>query len=94
MKWFCDNENEAERECFNTEKEALDKANEWIQSYLDRDGWSEIVDFIHVCKITHSSKECDRQDRPDTIDEEGCDGEGEYWPSNLDYKINYKMKPI
>lgn len=28
------------------------------------------------------------------LDEEGCDGEGEYWDSEWEYKCNYKLAPV
>lgn len=77
---------------FGTEKERDEYADKAIQGYMDEDGWHEDVTGIIAGKVTHSTKETDRVDRPadEDIDEEGCDGEGSYW-GDMGFKCNYRL---
>jgi hypothetical protein len=75
--------------------EARDKfASECIEKYLCSDGWSEEVDNVVAGVVTHRAQQTNREDRPDELDEEGCDGEGVYWELDIDYMCNYRILPI
>lgn len=78
---------------FATEQERDDHAHDVIQAYLD-DCWDEEVTNVTGGMITHQSTQVDREDRPDTVNEEGICGEGGYWPDDVEYKCNYELKPI
>jgi len=67
-------------------------AKECIQSYLD-DWWNESVSRIVAGVLTHRVKQTDREERPDTLDEDGCDEDGYAW-GDYDYSCNYELLPI
>ena len=78
---------------YATEEERDKHAEECIQEYLD-DGWSEEVVFVMAGKITHRATQVDLEKRPDNLDEDNLDEEGNYWDSDWDYKCNYELRPI
>lgn len=78
---------------FETEKQALEYAEECILSYLD-DGWNEDVVHIAVGKITHRPKKCNVIERPDILDEDNYAEDGTYWPEEWDYVCGYEMTVI
>ena len=89
--WFCfDGDN---YEYFATEEEAVTASETAIQYYLD-ESWDECVENVLVGKITRKSTQTNVVQRPDEIDEEDCDGQGEYWPSNCEYKCDYEALPL
>lgn len=91
-KWFCD-DGEGNLQYFETEKEALDSAASDIAGWMD-DRWSEQVQDVKVGVITHMAAQINREDRPDDLDDEGYDEDGEHWESDLEYQCNYVMLPI
>jgi len=83
-------------EFFKTREDADARAVEFIAEWLgDSEGWGEDADKVFVAQIVARSTQCDRVDRPDDedFDEEGCDGEGEYWEPDCECRCNYKLLP-
>lgn len=78
---------------FKTEKDRDDFAKLEIAEYLD-DGWMEEVEGIMAGKITHTTQQTNRTEKPDNLDEDGLDGEGLYWAPEWDYVCNYELIPI
>lgn len=78
---------------FETIEERDKYAADCIQQYLN-DAWSKEVTSVVAGVVTHSVQEIDRKDRPENLDEEGCDGEGIYWDSGCEYICNYKLLPV
>ena len=78
---------------FETIEERDKFAEECIRQYLD-DAWSEEVVHVVAGVVTHSAQQTERQDRPEELDEEGCDGDGIYWDPDLEYRCNYEMLPL
>lgn len=77
---------------YRTAEERDAAAADRIRDYLD-DTWSDEVMGVFAGTVTHVAAEVDRADRPADLDAEGCDGEGEYWPDDCDYKCNYALRP-
>lgn len=78
--------------CYFKSKEDRDAAASGvIQGYLD-DGWSEEVERVVAGEVTHTCQQTNVEHRPseDQIDEEGCDGEGNYW-GDYEYRCNYEL---
>ena len=78
---------------FDNPKERDEFAESCIQNYL-QDCWDEQVTNVVVGEVTHQATQVDRRERPEEIDEEGCDGEGTYWDDDWLYTCNYKLLPI
>lgn len=78
-----------------TEDEAIEDGADAIREHLDCDnGWSENVDEVIVGKVVLKSTQCEVRRRPEVLDEEGCDEDGQYWDSDWDCICNYKLLPI
>ena len=80
-------------EFFATRAEAEEAAQPLIEAWLDYE-WGEEVEGVFVGRAFMVSTQVDRKDRPDDLDEEDCDGEGEYWPNDIAYMCNYKLMPV
>jgi hypothetical protein len=91
-KYFCQSPDGTD--FFETEKEALEYATKIIESCLDGGEWCEEVEDIICGIVTHKTVMTDKVMKPDNIDEEGCDGEGNWWDSDCDFKCNYEIKRI
>lgn len=74
---------------FSTESERDSYAESVISEYLD-EGWNEEVECVVAGKVTHSTQMVDKEERPDNLDEDTCDTEGNYW-GEFDYKCGYKL---
>jgi hypothetical protein len=79
-----------EFETFSTEAEAIAVAKLLIPKYLVNGVWEDGVDEIKVGCFTHQVSEIDR---PQDLDEHGCDREGNSWGDLLEYKCNYDLVP-
>lgn len=75
---------------YKTEADRDAAAQEIIDNYLD-DTWGEEVENVCCGVVTHSVQMTNRRDRPDDLDEEGCDGSRQYWPDDVEYFCNYEM---
>lgn len=91
--WFCFDGDDYEY--FSTEEEAIEASKSAIQFYLD-ETWDECVENVQVGKVTGITRQINVVQRPDDeeLDEEGCDGQGEYWPEEIAYKCDYKVLPL
>ena len=78
---------------FETEQEAKANAQQSVDLSLD-EFWSEDVDRICYGRVTHAATQVNRSDRPESLDEEGYDEDGEYWPADCEFKCNYELLPI
>lgn len=78
---------------FKTELERDFALDIEIQEYLDAcDGWNEEVEFITVGKVSGTVIKVDVEHRPsdEDLDEDDCDGEGQHWDNDFQFKCNYK----
>jgi len=80
-------------ETFATKELCEKSAEDSIQNYLG-DGWDESVVNVVMGVITHEATQFDREERPDDVNEDGDDGNGEFWAEEWAYKCNYKMMPL
>lgn len=64
-----------------------------IQSYLD-DGWDEEVENVIAGEVTHTCQKTEVEKRPDQLDEDGQDADGNYWAEEWDEKCNYDLIPL
>ena len=65
-----------------------------VGAYLDCDEWNDEVEMVCAGVVTHRAAQIDRQDRPDHLDDDGCDEEGIYWDQDIKYRCDYAMRPI
>jgi hypothetical protein len=86
--WAADNEFET----YLTQAEAVAAAKLLISKYLVDGVWEDGIDEIKVGCFTHEMVEIDRVDRPQDLDEHGCDREGNSW-GDLEFKCNYDLVP-
>lgn len=85
--WFCFDGDDFEY--FATQEEALEASVKAIEFYCD-EGWDEAVNNVLVGKATHTAQQTKIVMRPDNIDEEGLDEQGEEWLSHISYKCSYE----
>ena len=78
---------------FKTELIRDEYANVAIQGYL-HDGWDDQVVNVVSGTLTGSASMINVEIKPDSIDDEGCDSEGYYWPNECDYRCDYKLMPL
>lgn len=76
-----------------TEQEAKAGAERAIDDSLD-ELWSESVDQICYGRVIMVATQCDREERPDSIDDDGISDDGDYWPEHCEFKCNYRLDPI
>lgn len=75
-----------------TEDRDKDQGNV-IQAYLD-DGWDEEVENVVAGEVTHTCQKINIEHRPEKLDEDGHDEDGNYWAAEWDYKCNYDLVPV
>ena len=84
-----------EFETFATLAEQEKSSKEIIASYLENnDEWPEEVTGILSGIITQKATKCDVLNRPEKLDNEGYDEDGQYWSEGIDYICNYEMRRI
>jgi hypothetical protein len=64
-----------------------------IQSYLV-DGWDEDVQQIIAGEVTRACEKINVEHRPEQVDEEGNDEQGNYWAEEWSYKCDYDLLPL
>ena len=82
---------------FKSEEARAEVAAEAIQEYKDVDnGWSEEVERICMGEVSFICTQTNVQERPpaEELDEEGNDGEGRYWPEDVEKFCEYEMLPL
>lgn len=62
-----------------------------IASYRADDGWDDEVENVVAGEITHTCEKTDLQLRPDQVDEDGLDEEGNYWAESWAYRCDYDL---
>lgn len=65
-----------------------------VEGYRSLDGWDEEVENVCCGTLTHVTRMLDRQDRPDDLDEDGIDGDGVYWPEDVDFMGTYTLVSV
>jgi hypothetical protein len=78
---------------YRTASDRDEHAKEVIAGYL-QDGWSEETEHICAGEVTHIAQVLDKTMRPDDLDEDGIDGEGNYWEDDMAWRGNYTLEPI
>lgn len=78
---------------FKTLKERDSYASDAIQSCL-HDNWDEGVTNIVAGVITARTKQTNVRQRPDNLDENGCDEDGHCWDESWSHTCNYELIPI
>lgn len=79
---------------FKTADERDRYAADCIHQYPETDGWAEDVVSVVAAVVTHSAQQIGLEDRPDNLDEYGCDDDGTYWERDCEYRCNYKLLPV
>lgn len=80
-------------EFFEHEEVRNELINLIIEDCKDVDGWNE--DLIEEVRIgesvqTHILKQTNIKKRPETLDEDGYDNDGLYWPDDCDIMCDYE----
>lgn len=78
---------------FRSPEDRNKAAEEVISAYLD-DAWSEEVEQVIAGEITHTCEKINIVQRPDEVDDDGIDGEGDFWAEEWDYKCDYGLIPV
>lgn len=76
---------------FPTAEERDAASKKIIAAYSDHEGWSEEVEQVIAGEVTHKATACYIQQRPATLDENGCDEAGVYWDVEAEIRCNYKL---
>lgn len=70
-------------------------AKKALQGYLDEDGWHDEVEYVSMGEVTHFAQCKNKRMRPpDEELKDECDGEGIYWPGDVEWMGNYAMEEI
>lgn len=77
---------------YRTQEARDEAAKRAIDAYMD-DGWDEEVEYVVAGEVTHSAQCLNKRNRPDDLDESGCDGEGTYW-GEFKWIGSYKLEPL
>ncbi|MGJ8516878.1 hypothetical protein [Carnimonas bestiolae] len=56
-------------------------------------GWPEGVDEIVIARVVMRATKTDIEDRPENLDEEECDEDGNSW-EGISCKCNYEMQEV
>jgi hypothetical protein len=75
---------------FETREERDAAAKEAIPAYAEDGPWAEEVKGVCAGEVTHIATEVDREERPENEEE----AEDEGWPSDVDYRCNYELRPL
>jgi hypothetical protein len=80
---------------YRTADERDEAGKSCIDDYLD-DCWCDQVEYVCAGEVTHAAHVLNKTMRPadDELDEEGCDGEGNYWEPDMAWRGTYKLEPI
>ena len=91
--WLCYGD-DYNLEFFETRQEAIDRANEICKAWFDEndESWCKEVNSVRVAKITHVATQI-KVTRPEAIDAEGFDKDGNHWLYDVKYHCDYEMKP-
>jgi hypothetical protein len=92
FRFFVFDPNDSDFTYYRSAEDRDKGADQVIQSYLD-DGWDEMVEQVVAGEMTHFCGQTQREDRPEVLDENDCDGEGKYW-GEWDYTCNYDLLPL
>ena len=86
---------------FATFELALKYANELLdicrtETIFDDMGWDSETENIVIekCEVVYAATQVNRVDKPDNLDEDDCDENGEQWDTRFDYICDYQMLPI
>ena len=75
---------------FSSESNRDDHAKFVISGYMN-DGWDEEVANVVAGELTHTALMTNKVERPDTIDEEDYDQDGQYWDPGWAYRCDYEL---
>jgi hypothetical protein len=82
---------------FKSEAERDEHIKKCIRGYMsDSDGWSDEVESVCAGEVTHIIKKTNIVPRPsdEEIDEDGVDGEGNWWDTDWLEMCNYELEEI
>jgi hypothetical protein len=77
---------------YATAEERDEAAKDTIQDHLQEGEWSEDVGDVFAFTVTHKATQVDAKHPEGELDEEGCDENGDYWPSDVDFTCNYALE--
>jgi len=90
FKFFLYDPNNQHMMYFKSKEDRQSFIKDTIEWYLE-DEWSKEVEEICMGEVTHIVQATNVQQRPEELDEEGCDGSGDYWPDDIETKCDYEM---
>lgn len=95
FRFFVFDPMDADFVCFRTAEERDAKVQDIINMYCD-EGWDESVEQVCIGEIGGVAQQVNVKLRPaaEDIDEDGIDGEGDYWDGDWDKKCDYQIVPF
>jgi hypothetical protein len=79
---------------YKTESHRDDSAKEIIKGYLDNNEWTGEVEGVFAFVVTHQARQANIIYPAGELDEDGYDGEGNYFQEADSYNCDYELKPI
>jgi len=77
---------------YATTEERDEAARDLIQDHLQEGEWSEDVGDVFAFTVTHKATQVDVKHPEGELDEDRCDENGDYWPSDIDFACNYALE--
>lgn len=97
FRYFLYDPNNRANYYYRTAEERDDAAIELLSYFREdarTDGWDESVEELIAGEVTHVVEETDYREKPDTVDEDGYDADGVYWPADFDFWCDYEIKKL
>lgn len=78
---------------FRTTEDRDGWANDAINDYCE-ETWDDEVTNVLAGELTHTTEMLWRKERPDNLDEDGIDDDGQCWSSDFDYMCAFGLVPL
>ena len=79
---------------YATTEERDIEAKDVIEEHFQEGEWSEDVGDVFAFTVTYKAAQVDVKHPEGELDEDHCDENGDYWPSDVDFTCNYALKPL
>ena len=96
FRFFFYDSADCEHVYFRTVEDRDDFAEQTIKSYSDNGEWMEDIDYCYAGEIivTHRVQKTNVIKRPNDVDEEGIDGDGNWWDVDWDEMCDYGLVEV
>lgn len=79
---------------WKTAQERDEYAKDEIRTYLDDGEWSDEVERVFAGNVTAVVRPCNVKERPEQLDEDGYDEDGDHWEHGVDYRCDYALASL